>query len=804
MASSVKKKVFSFLGLTFLGIVVGIIVSFYIMLVLSIPQTDGEIVLDGINGEVEILFDGKGIPQIYASNENDAYFALGYQHASDRMFQMDLSRRVAQGKLSELLGSVTKSIDAEQIKIGHFRIAQEAGKNLSDYNRERLQAYCDGINKYAEICKSLPFEYRFLPVDFTTWTITDCLALLSFQTWYSNSLMNRDSFYNELAKKVGIEKAQTLIFPYPDFAPSTVEYRQTQSNRTPVKQNLQIGYNYSFELQPDNQNSLAQEYIASQYFQNGLQSFNMSEASNAWVVAPSRSESGSAMLASDPHLELGRLPQFWYAVGIHIKETETNVFGITTPGLPFFVMGHNKTAAWAFTAGGNDVVDYKTIQMNKNKTQYLTENGWKDFRIVSTEHLNSYLDSTVILETKISDYGVVMEEDDSTAIVLHWVGHDVDLNIGITNAFSLINTNSYDSFRKIVTNFGALDANYLYADSSGNIGYQLSTPIPVRKDYSETILPSALGSQSRFEFYSLDKTSHVLNPSIGWIASCNNKPDNRSSTHGFYFADRIMQMHELLNSKDKFSVQDMKTFQFDLTDRYMAHFATELSRILAMCGESEKAEQIALWGGASDTSSYFAALTVVYLDQLQKEVFEDELPDLYNRVPAKWIENLNNVLAAGWFDNITTDVKENYIDIARKAMTQALVIVGDKKWGDMQTLQMKHPLAIIPIIGSSLDLETEPIPRGGTPGTLNSSFSQKISDSSYVSVAGASMRLIVDFSDLDATSIVLPAGNSGNPMSNHFFDFYEMWKTNERWTVPISDEKIRNKSISKLTLKPKI
>ncbi len=803
MASSVKKKVFSFLVLTLLGIVVGIAVSFYIMLVMSVPQTDGEITLAGLNSKVEILFDGKGIPQIYADNERDAYFALGYQHAADRMFQMDLSRRVAQGKLSELLGSVAETIDEEQIKIGHYRIAVEAEKNLSDKNRKLLQAYADGVNKYSDICKSLPFEYRFLPVDFAKWTIIDCLALLSFQTWYSNSLMNRDSFYNKLVEKVGQDKAQTLIFPYPDFAPVTVKNTTEQSDISTTLKTSKISYDYSFKLQPNNTSSIAQKYIAETYFQNGLSSFTMSEASNAWVIAPSRSESGSAMLASDPHLELGRLPQFWYAAGIHIKESNTDAFGITTAGLPFLVIGHNKSSAWAFTAGGNDIVDYKTIRISSNGSQYLSENGWKDFIYDSTKHITMSLDSSLTIVTKLSDYGVVMDESDSSAIVMHWAGHDVNLDNGVTNVFNLVNTKSYEQFQKIVTNFGALDANYMYADSSGNIGYQLSTPLPLRQDDFVSILPDALGSQVPYEFYPIDATPHVLNPKIGWIANCNNKPDNPSNAKGFYFADRILRINELLNSKEKFTIDDMKNFQFDLTDRYMANFADEFAQVLLSLGEDKKAAQMRNWDGNSDTSSYNALLCTVYLDELQKDLFEDELGDLYQSVPAKWIENFKRVESAGWFDNINTPKVETSIDITQKAMKHALEIVGEKTWGDFQTLQMKHPLSIIPIVSSALHLETEPIPRGGTPGTLNSSFARKKLDSTYASVAGASMRLLVDFSDLDATTIVLPAGNSGNPMSEHFFDFYDMWRTNERWTVPISDDKIRAGAKNKLTLIPK-
>ncbi len=803
MASSIKKKVFSFLGLTFVGVIGGIIISFYIMLQLSIPQTDGEISLDDIASEVEIIFDAKGIPQIFAETEKDAYFALGYQHAADRLFQMDLSRRVAQGKLSELLGSVTKSIDRAQIKIGHYRIAVDASQNLSSENRERLQAYADGINKYTEICKSLPFEYRFLPVDFVKWTITDCLALLSFQTWYSNSLMNRDSFYHKLVDKVGVEKAASLLFPYPDFAPPTVESSLEESNLSSLQLNQSVSYNYSFQLEENSDVSFAQQQIANQYFHNGISSFKMSEASNAWVVAPSRSANGNAMLASDPHLELGRLPQFWYAVGIHIKSTATDAFGVTTPGLPFVVMGHNKKTAWAFTAGGNDIVDYKLLQTNSDGTKYMSETGWENFVFDSTEHINSSVDSSVTIVTKLSDYGVVMNEKESSAMVLHWVGHEIDLNIGVTNGFRLLGTSSFKQFQNIVTNFGALDANYMYADSSGNIGYQLSTPIPIRQENHGTILPDAVSSQAKFSFQNLEKTPHLLNPEIGWVASCNNKPDNSNSTHGFYFADRILRLHQLLNSKEKFTIVDMQKYQFDQTDIYMKNYAEYFSDLLSSIGENEKAEQMKIWDGKSDTSSYYAALMTLFLDELKKEIFEDELSGLYHQVPAKFIENLERIKSDGWFDNIETSEIETTFAIEQLAMKRALKIAGDKRWGDLQTLQMKHPLSIIPIVGSALDLATKPIAYGGRPGTMNSSFSRKTSDSSYATLAGASMRFLVDFSDLDATTIVLPAGNSGNPMSEHFLDFYEMWQTNDRWNVPISSNKIRDGAKSKLLLRPK-
>ena len=802
MAKSLKKKILSFLGMTIGGILIGISISFYIMLKLSVPVTDGEKTLNGIDKPIEITFDAKGIPQIWAETETDAYFALGYQHAADRMFHMDLARRIAKGELSDMLGGVAVKIDLEQKKIGHLRLAKQTLPVLSEDNKNRLDAYARGVNTYRQTCRSIPFEYRFLPVDFDPWTVEDCITLLSFQTWYSNSLMNRDLFYNKLVEKVGIEKAKTLLFPYPDWAPTTIDSDESISNNNQVLPHYAI----DFALAENHSSSKFQTSLAEQYFKDGKLPMVMTEASNCWVVAPSHSESGKAMLASDPHLEISRLPQFWYAIGVHIKDKDINAFGITAPGLPFIVMGHNGQTAWAFTVGGTNVVDYTTLTLNKdNLNQYKTTDGWKDFEILS-ELSTPTEDSVTTVLIKQSDFGVVIKEnrDSLTAYVMHWVGYDTDLNDAATNGFAITATSSFEQFRSIVTNFGALDANYMYADADGNIGYQLTAPLKVRDNEDLNLPKDYLTGKDKYSYYPLNETPHLLNPEKGWIASCNNKPERGGNAQGFYFADRIVSITELLESKDKFTVDDMYDFQFDQKDRYKLEFRDLIVNALIDIGETNKAEQMKAWDGSSDITSYEAALVIGYLDQLKQGIFEDELGELYSQIPAKWIENINAINKAGWFDDIsTTDKIEVIEEISIIATQKTIQDTQNKTWGDLQTIQMQHPMAVIPLIGSLLDLSSEPEPHGGTPSTLNASFHRKNQDGTYSSVAGASMRFVIDFANPDEATIVLPAGNSGNPMSDHFFDFYRMWKNNERWNVPLSYEKVKEKAVSTLTLLPK-
>ena len=805
MAKPLKKKILSFISIIVSGLIIGLIISFYLMLYFSVPVTDGELELDGIDAPVEITFDEMGIPQIWAQSEADAYFALGYQHAADRMFQMDLSRRIARGKLSEMLGSITESIDQLQKKIGHHRIAATYLDSLSEDTKANLQAYADGINSYRKTCRAIPFEYRFLPVDFVEWTISDCLALFSFQTWYSNSLMNRDSFYNKLVKKVGIEKAQTLLFAYPEWSHAVVDDNTNYSTNDIHQFNDMFQFKYQLDSEKASSGSPFQYAVAEKLFESSLP-FLMTEASNCWVVAPTKSASGHAMLASDPHLEIARLPQFWYAVGIHIEETNLNTFGITTPGLPFVVMGHNSISAWAFTAGGNNVVDYTSLELHpENTNQYKTAVGWKDFKNISESIYTSTSDTGIMLDVKISDYGVVVEEDSTehTVLAVNWIGYQQNLQTAVSHAFRMPAIESYDEFRAIVTNVGALDCNYMYADKSGNIGYQLATSLPKRDINIPNITNDYLTGVIEYEFYSKDSTANLYNPDKGWIATCNNIPEHTIMYDGFYFADRIISITELLESKDKLSVDDMYAFQFDRKNRYLKFINEVVIETLTLLDSTALAEKFNRYDYSFDTSSAEAALLVLYLDKFKEYTFYDNIGDLYTEVPPRWIENLSQVEASGWFDDRNTEkAEESMLDISIRAMRDALEITDNRTWGEFQTVSMEHPMAVIPILGTLLDLATDREPHGGSPGTLNASFYTKHADSSYSSIAGASMRFVIDFVDSDAATIVLPAGNSGNPMSDHFLDFYPMWKSNERWNVPLSKEKVYSKAASVLTLTP--
>jgi len=776
---------------------------------MSVPPTSGKVKLPGLGDEVQVSYDTLGIAQVWASNESDAYFTLGYLHASDRLFQMDLTRRIATGRLSEMIGQATLALDRQQRRMGHLRMALAAESSLDEQSRSLLQAYTNGVNAYVKQARALPFEYRFLPEGFVEWKISDCLAILSFETWFSNALMNRDEFYRDLASKVGRERAKSLLFPYPDWAPATVQDGSTLKRSMGLLMPPDTKIPEVAVESPDwSIRHPLRRFVVESVVRDPDEASRMSNSSNTWVIAPSKSESGRAVLASDPHLELTRLPQFWYPVGIHTADNSVNVLGITAAGLPFFAMGHNGGAAWAFTAGGVDVLDYTSVAINpQDSAQYQVDGSWKDFTYLSDTFKVAGMDTSIVISQRYTSFGpVVSEEHDSLkAVAEHWAGFDVDLGLALKNAFALARVETFEEFRKIVTRLGALDANMVYADSAGNIGYQLTTPLLNRSATGGAIPggPAVDDSTLKSEFVQLDRTPSALNPSEGWIANCNNLPSRMTPVSGYFFATRILSIDKLLKSKDKFSVADVQSFQMSRIDRYLLRMKPEFVRIAKLTEDNEQADLLDKWDGTTNADSKATALINVYLERLRQLTFEDELGGLWHQVPSKWIEHIDRVDSAGWFDDIRTPaLVESYDTIAVRAMRVAIQAVDGRSWGELQSFSMRHPMGSIPILGSLLHLSTKREPWGGTPGALNASFYRTASDDSFESMAGPSWRFVVDFADVDSATMVIPAGVSGNPMTSHFLDFYPLWKSGKRWQVPFHHDAVMQRAVSTLTLLP--
>ncbi len=225
-------RFFKWVGLLLAGLLLILILTAYLMLHASLPEREGSITLEGVRDSVKITYDRMGIPQVWAKYESDAWYTLGWLHASERLFQMEISRRAAAGRLSEMFGEETMEIDRMQRRYGHTKMAENAIKNLDMDSRIRLQAYCNGVNAWADWTNTFPFEYYILDIDFEPWTLTDCLALFSFQTWFSNALQDNGIFYQNIADQPGPGCGQTGLYLAIRIGFQTPSHRK---NRTKVR-----------------------------------------------------------------------------------------------------------------------------------------------------------------------------------------------------------------------------------------------------------------------------------------------------------------------------------------------------------------------------------------------------------------------------------------------------------------------------------------------------------------------------------------------------------------------------------------
>jgi len=757
-----------------LAIVAGTLIYSYAWLRSTLPPTSGTVTVEGTGARIEIDFDRMGVPQVWAASSRDAWFGLGWLHAADRLFQMELLRRVADGRLSELFGDATVDSDIEQRRIGHRRLARAGLDGLEVPARQALEAYAAGVNAYVAR-STLPFEFRLLGASFAPWTIEDSLTVTSFQIWYSDDLSNVERFLvTQVLDGMAPDRARTLL----PGAPST---------------SADVGLAIARRMVPD------RAAVASL-----VRSLKMSLASNAWAIAPTRSASGHAMLASDPHTQERNLPGLWYIAGLHAPDLD--VAGITAPGVPGVVMGHTRAAAWGMTASGVDLRDHYVERINPdNPGEYLTPDGWLPFD-VGTETIEVRGKPPVALEVKRTRHGPVIRENARAgeAIAWQWAGFDFSPALLVNAAISLPHVTDWPGFWARMSRAGAGAFNWVFAGADGEIGYGMGSPIPVRPAGHDGVLPvdGTTEAGDWAGYVRPDRRPHVVDPPEGWVANANDSPDIEGLGYrlsGLGFAnDRIQRARAVLAATERPDFEDMMAMQLDRVDLSVLRWKDDaLAALEPLSGPATSA--LRSWDGSMDRDSTTAAIVNLWLAALNRDIFADELG---GPVPHVLFEAVFARAESPWYDDTRTPEVETREDLVRRAMREALDQAAGRTWGEIATLTLAHPMARVPVLGWFLRLSRGPFPWGGSPGSLNSNFFRFDDDGAYVQGITPAFRQIVDFADVDGALMAMPAGQSGNPMSPHYFDFWPLWRTGSYWKVPLTRERVRERLASTLVLEP--
>jgi len=780
-----------------LGILIGFIVitfvGVYAYLRSTLPDYTGELTVPGIIKPVEIIRDSYGMPHIYAQTDEDGYFALGYCMAQDRLFHMDVVRRVVRGRLSEILGGDLVPTD----KL--FRTIS-AGKSIeaivSNYPPEiiaALKAYTAGVNHFIENHKGpLPVEFALLGIEPETWQYSDGIATHYYMAWDLNSAFDTEMLYAAVIEKVGEKMAKDI---FPDYA---------QGYPTIVPQGI-TSLDFLRRL------NLAREVLGTAG----------GGASNNWVVSEKKSATGMPIFANDPHLGHGA-PGIWYEA--HLVTPSMNVSGSVLPGIPYVIIGANEHVAWGLTNVMSDDADFYIEKINPdNPDQYEFKGRWEDMTI-KEEIIKVKGGENVKFRVRLTRHGPIIDdvnkhaEPKGTALSMRWTAYEQLQSI---KALDLLSTaRNIDDIEKAVEFWKCPAQNWVYADDKGNIGFWAAVGIPIRDGFSGALpVPGWDGKHEWKGYVPTAEQPHLRNPSQGWIATANNKhvdDDYPYIISQFYaMPDRFVRIKEMITAKEKLDVKDFERMHADFYMILAKEWVPVMLKSLSdeqLSGMAEKAlTTLHDWDYVADAEGIAPTVFHAIINAMVKNTFQKKLGDeLYEQyIQNKYVvfNAMRNLMSLGqsvWFDDPDTSEVESSADVIVKSFEEAVAYLDEKmgakvenwKWGKIHTLTIYHPIGkSVSLLGYFMNIG--PFPMGGSIATVNPQ-PYRLSNP-WEGYHGASLRYIVDFADRKNSRRVIPAGISGNFMSPHYDDQAKMWREGQYRPFVLDRESIE--ADDKYTLK---
>ncbi|MCX8056389.1 MAG: penicillin acylase family protein [Ignavibacteria bacterium] len=791
----------------------------------SFPKLEGELSINGLKSDVFIYRDEFGIPYIEASNEDDLYFALGFVHAQDRLFQMDITRRAGMGKLSEVLGKDALEFDLVFKTIGFDELARKLYDNASEESKKICRAYTNGINSYLETNSgNYSIEFDLLNYTPKKWEPYQVYLIARLVAWELNLGWWVDVVYAQLQTKLSPEKLNQLIPDYPQNAPTIIPTLQQNVSKT-VSQNLNLKKkdNLSSAIIKELQNF----FDTNQRLRKFLKFSDTYSGSNSWAISSNLSKTGKPILANDPHL-MYSVPSKWYIVSLNSPTLK--VSGVTIPGSPSVVIGKNENIAWGLTNLMLDDCDFFVEQLDSSGSKYLIDSVWKNL-IIKLDTIKIKNDKEIILKIKSTHRGPLIqsankflnETNFNKAISMKWTGYELSDEL---LAFYRINkAKSYSDFKEALRYFNCPAQNFLCADIKGNIFYKAAGKIPVRNYSNFLLLIDGTTSKHDWSSYlSFESLPEFLNPSQGFIATNNNPPTRDLITvigNLWEPSSRAERINELLKSKKKFSIKDFEKIQYDLVSPYAKEISSHIVKAFENTLIKNKNLNLAInifknWNGELKIYSPAATVYNFFLIKLLKNTFHDELGDtLYKQflfvgnVPLRIIQKLLNNTppdSISLFDDINTKEIETKTDIIRKSMVETIdeleknfgEDINSWQWGEIHQVKFKHYFSGQSFIVDNL-IDIGPYPIGGDQTTLlNTSFKYY---EPYENYLGPSMRQIVDLSSIDSSLIIITSGQSGHISHKNYKDQSLMWLNGEYIKFITHPEKFKKYNYLKLIAK---
>ncbi|HET9603645.1 MAG TPA: penicillin acylase family protein [Gemmatimonadales bacterium] len=716
----------------------------------TVPADRGTALVAALHDSSLVVFDSLGIPTVTAASEADLYAALGYLHARDRFFQMDLMRRAAEGRLAELFGrrAVVADRAARDWELG--ALAQRADRTTPAGLKRLLDAYTSGVNAWlAEGESSL--EHRLLRLPAKSWRNEDTYAILLLEAKQLHNL--GDERLRANAVRLYGPGADSLMAPgWPVGAPVVIETRDEGRESRDERQtpNGERGTAHPASLVPRPSST---------------------KGSNSWVIAGSRTASGLPLLANDPHLPLG-VPSIWYLAVLHAPGIDAE--GASIPGVPGIVIGRNRDIAWGMTASYVDDADEVLEEFSPDTMRVRRPGGWAPVVVVA-ETLRVKNDSALIYQRRRTSNGPIVHwiaGTPLTGIVRRWSGQDATPG-GLLASLGLVKARDWSSFRAALADVKAPTLGMTYADRGGHIGYTVAGGIPVRS--SSAFGASGPGSTVDSAWHGYVKPGEVpfaLDGAPFFVTSNNRIIDDTypyflsTAWASPYRAERIQAM---LMADSSVSVADAAMMQMDVGSVFAKRMKAVAARAALSAGDSAAAAMLDRWDG-----SMRADLAAPTLFWRWNEAVRTELRRLPSASPSswaaqhRWMRSDTIRLADGRvmaFDTISVSAMRAAVDDPRARWL----------WGRAHRLIERHPLGEVPVLGRLLQLNLGPVEAPGGDYTVNlcTSGGDTIP---WTCTEGPSMRFIADLGSDAGAWFVLPAGQSGNPRSPHYRDQFPLWR----------------------------
>lgn len=766
----------------------------FILMLLScgFAQESQTLKLQGLRADVVVRRDHRHIPYIQAKNEDDLYFAQGFVTASDRLWQMDLLRRLARGETAEIFGNAALQQDKYWRRFGFSKIAEETLKLLDPKLRAAIESYANGVNAYIASLddSSLPTEFKILRYKPSPWKPSDSIVIGKILADALSKTWEQDVLYAKLKTSLSKEKLA-------DVSNVITKYDLVLFGKDNEKQlTRQTSFNINDEL-------LDQIKQLSRVRETSLRLVGLYmedlAASNNWVISGKRTLDKRPMLANDPHLPPAA-PGIWYLT--HLSAEDLRVAGVTFPGVPGIILGHNDFIAWGATNVGPDVQDVYIENFNEDG-KYETPNGWMTPLIrreeikVRKSPFSTETESTIVEFVETRNGVVILEDGKNKKYSLRWTALNPE-NSEFEAFYYLNRAKDWKEFKAALSRYAGPTQNFVYADKDGNIGWYVAGKIPIRRvgDGREPY-DGSKNDGDWIGYVPFDELPNLYNPPDGLIVTANQRIVGTSYKYSQLVREiappwRARRIYELLKANTKLTMNDVRDVQYDVFNIPLTMLAREIVKLSA--ASDQTLTILRGWDGKMTADSTAAVLVNEIRNCLAEKIADDNKP-----LPAYIVkERLLHRIIEEKLDYWLPKEFRNYSAFFKACDTRAQSSLEQKlgadrtqwRWGKIYLARFPHPLAAA----------KDPF---GITKQFDVSFTN-VNGSQQTPNVGAfvSMRFIASPGNWDETRQVIPLGQSGDPQSPFWKDQFEAWRTGLPQIFPFSDNAILKATKKTLVLKP--